>query len=507
MRHTDVMLHTYGWGPFTQFSHNGVSKQVGHLQNTAVGNHWGNMHTADVRQLIGGESLADEGPIFGADVSKVGHGGITEENRVAKAKAMLREAIDYAVNTVGMEFNWSFDIDTLDGNPQNIITTLPESARFKVGENWLARPDTEEGYRYFKKIIETTMQDYPALTKITVWWRHKTNTAYGGLSLTIKEDELPEAWRTAYAAATADARNDFGPGHVYHAQVARAFRRALDELGHSDVKLGYGSWWMEDRHESLLSANHFMPRDMGCYVLDYHMVFGEQQDYRDQLAKVAADRPLVVIEWAHHDDGGYLGRPYLPPENFADKLAQTGASGYGVIHWMTRPLDVFFKNLQNQIWSNTTNEPIERTCEKMAVDFFGRSQSATMAEYLHAWVTTAPQFARETGAGLGNPGSVGDYGSVENHEERAAGCDRRIAILDRVDTSKLSPRALESWKYFRGHEEWIKLFHRAQRDWDRDLQEKTIRKYVEKTSHDDGMTRGEKGILIQHNLKWLKGSE
>lgn len=507
MRHTDVMLHSYGWGPFTQFTYNGVTKSVGYLQNTELGDHWGNMHTADVRQLLGGESLVDEGPIFGAEVSKVGHGGITEGNRVAKAKALLREAVDYAVNSVGMEFNWSFDIDTIDGNPQDIIATLPESARFKVGDNWLARPDTEAGYRFFRKIIETTMKDYPALTKITVWWRHKNNTAFGGLSLTMKSAELPAEWRTIYEAAPVEARNAFGPGHLYHAGVARALRRALDELGHTKVKLGYGSWWMEDRHESLLSANHFMPREMTCYALDYHMAFGERRDYRDQLAKVADDRPLVVIEWAHHDDGGYLGRPYLPPENFATKLKQTGCSGYGVIHWMTRPLDVFFKNLQNQVWSNTTNETIERTCEKMAVDFFGKSQSVAMTEYLKAWMTTAPQFGRETGSGLGKPGSVGNYGSVKNHDERAAACDERIAMLDRVDTAKLSPQALEAWEYFRGHEEWIKLFHLAQKNWDRPLQEKTIQKYIEKSSHDGGMTRGEMGILIQHHLKWLKNTK
>ena len=39
------------------------------------------------------------------------------------------------------------------------------------------------------------------------------------------------------------------------------------------------------------------------------------------------------------------------------------------------------------------------------------------------------------------------------------------------------------------------------------LQEKTIRKYVETTSHDGGMTVGEKGIRIPHNLRWLNGFE
>jgi hypothetical protein len=501
MQHTEVLLHTYGWGPFTQFTHNGVTKSVEYLQNTAYGNHWGVKHTKDVRQLIGGESLADEGPIFGADVSKIGHGGITEENRVAKAKAMLREAIDYAVNTVGMEFNWSFDIDTTYGNPQDIIATLPEEDRFQVGEYWLARPDTENGYLYFKKIIETTMKDFPAISKITVWWRGGAGTSFGGLTLSMKPSDLPEAWRPAYDAAPKEARNIFGPGHLYHAKVAEAFRRALDELGHKDVKLCYGSWRNKKNHPNFVAADHFMPRALTCYGLDYSIQFGEHQTYRNELKKIATNRPFVVIEWAQHDDGKYLGRPYVPPANFATKLKEVGASGYGVIHWMTRPLDIYFKNLQNQVWSSTADESVEMTCRKMALDFFGESQSKVMSEYLNTWVTTAPHFARATTKALGNPG-VG--GAVKDFDQRAKDCDGRIAILDRANTQQFSERALEAWKYFRGHEEWMKLFHMAQKNWDPDLQEKAIRKYAEKASRDGGMTRGEKAILIEHNLKWKK---
>ena len=496
MQHTEVMLHTYGWGPFTQFTHNGVTKSVEYLQNTARGSYWGVKHTEDVRQLIGGEVLADEGPVFGADVSKIGYGGITEENRVPKAKAMLREAIDYAVNTVGMEFNWSFDIDTTYGNPQNIITTLPQEDRFQLGEYWLARPDTEQGYLFFKKIIETTMTDFPAISKITVWWRGNASTNFGGLSFSMKPSDLPGAWRPAYDAAPAEARNRFGPGQLYHAKVAEAFRRALDELGHKDVKLGYGSW---SNHTNFVAADHFMPRALTCYILDYDMRFGEHRTYRNELKKIGSNRPLVVLEWAQHDDGKYLGRPYVPPAEFATKLKEVDASGYGAIHWMTRPLDLFFKSLQNQVWSNTADESIEITCRGMARDFFGESQSELMANYLNTWVTTAPQFGRETRDFLGGPGAGG---AVKDFDRRAEDCDRRIVMLEQADTRQFSERALETWKYFRGHEEWIKLFHLAQKSWDQDLQEKAIRKYVEKASHDGGMTRGEKGILIQHNLKW-----
>jgi hypothetical protein len=501
MRHTEVMLHTYGWGPFTQFTHNGITKSVGYLQNTAYGSHWGVKHTPDIRKLIGGEHLADEGPIFGADVSKIGYGGVTEENRAARAKAMLREAIDYAANTVGMEFNWSFDIDTTFANPQDIIKTLPETDRFKVGEYWLARPDTKNGYLFFKKIIETTMTDYPAISKITVWWRGGTGASFGGLTNTMKPEHVPAEWRAEFDAAPQGVKDAFGPGHLYHAKVARAFRRALDDMGLSHIELCYGSWWKRGNHTNFAAANRFMPREMACYGLDYNMVFGENKKYREQLKKTGVNRPLVVIQWAHHDDGKYLGRPYVPPVDFAEKLKETNASGYGVIHWTTRPLDIFFKSLANQVWSNTADEPIETTCKKMAFDFFDESQGAVMTEYLHTWLTTAPSFGRETGNLLDAPG-VG--GSVSEHDNRIKGCDNRIAILDQVDIEQLSPRALEAWKFFRGHEEWIKLFHMAHKTRNPDLRKQAILKYAEKASYDGNMTRGEKGILIQHNLKWLK---
>ncbi len=118
------------------------------------------------------------------------------------------------------ESTFTVDISTLTndsvyttyGNPQDIIATLPEEDRFQVGEHWLVRPDTETGYLYFKKIIETTMKDFPALSQITVWWRGKAGTDFGGLTLSMTPSELPAAWRPAYDAAPEEAGNIFGPG-------------------------------------------------------------------------------------------------------------------------------------------------------------------------------------------------------------------------------------------------------------------------------------------------------
>lgn len=140
----------------------------------------------------------------------------------------------------------------------------------------------------------------------------------------------------------------------------------------------------------------------------------------------------------------------------------------------------------------------------MALDLFGETAFPVMAEYLYDWMTTAPQFGRETGPALGGDGSTGPEKSVKDYEVRAADCLRRIAILDRVDTATLSPRAREAWRFLRAQEEWIRLFHLAQGASDLELQKKTIRKYAEMIQYDGGPTRGELGILVQHNLKWLR---
>jgi hypothetical protein len=279
-------------------------------------------------------------------------------------------------------------------------------------------------------------------------------------------------------------------------------------LGYRHVVLGYGSWWREDwkgpmHSDNFTPAHHFMPPELTCYPLDYYMAFTHNASFRENLKAIARERRLVLIEWAHHDDGGHLGRPYQPPVDFADKLKKSHIAGYGVIHWMIRPLDVFFKNLQNQVWSNTLNQPLQTTTDAMALHFFGEAASPVMAEYLYDWMTTAPQFGRETGPALGGDGSTGPEKSVMDYEARAANCQRRIEILDRVDHSQLSSSALEAWRFFRAQEEWIRLFHLAQGASDIELQKETIRKYAEMIQHDRGPTRGELGILVQHNLKWL----
>lgn len=503
MRYTSVMLHAYSWNPLHEFSFNGQRKPVKYLQNTRYGKDWGNYGIDDISGLIGADALGDEGPIFGADVGKIGYGGVTMENRVAKAKAMMREVVDYAVNTVGLEFNWAFDVDTLSANPQNLITTLPESSRIKTGGYWIARPDTEEGYKYYKAMIKTMMDDYPGIGRLTLWWRTNSDLLYDGLINALAYEEMPASWQLEYDAAPAEVKGaiapefpSLGPAHLFYGKLSLAFRKALNELGHDNVKLGYGSWiktW--HKYDSFTAANYFQHPGHTAYALEYEMNFDSVEFLRNRLKLTGDKRRLIVIEWAQHDDGMYMGRPYTPPTDFATKLAGTSAEGYGVIHWTTRPLDVFFKNLQNQVWRSTLNEHYTTTTARMAKDYFGENQAEAMARYLDSWLTGAPQFGRET-TPLGWTG-------VLDFENRVAGVSERIALLNKVNQAELSESALARFQYFYGHEEWIRLFHLAQKDWDQDLQKATIKKYVEKASVDGGMTRGEQGLMLQHSIKWL----
>ena len=147
MRYTGVMIHTYGWSPLTQFAFNGQVKKVEYIQNTRNGDHWGVAHTHDVRDLVGGEIFESEGPVFGAETGKIGLNGVTMENRVQKAKELMKKVSLYARDSVGMDFIFAWDVDTKDCNHQEQILTLDPVDRFLEKESgyWLARPDTEKG--------------------------------------------------------------------------------------------------------------------------------------------------------------------------------------------------------------------------------------------------------------------------------------------------------------------------------------------------------------------------
>ena len=122
--------------------------------------------------------------------------------------------------------------------------------------------------------------------------------------------------------------------------------------------------------------------------LDYNVLHDRPQlgddESRKVLRDVAAHRPVIPVIWAHHDDGNYIGRPYTPLAGFGTKLADAQASGFGIIHWTTRPLDLFFKSHAEQVWSATKDDRCGRPATRWRHDRSARPRGARWASISNA---------------------------------------------------------------------------------------------------------------------------
>lgn len=502
-----VMVHAYGNNPMVSFIFNGKTKPVGYLSTTERGRDWSTMHVNDVRRLFGGEVFNSR--VFGADA-----GMVAEDQKADAAQKLMQGVFQYA-GSRSMNVFFAVDVDTASSNPQELIETLPVEARFAVqgGKLWLPNPDTLDGYKYYKAQIDALMAVYPQITDLVVWFRT------GGTPwLDFKVEEMPAAWQEEYkavieknpaAAKCWHSQNMFGIG-----KIVRVFDKALKEAGHDHVRLCSGTW----DFAFLPACDLFMPSHVKLIGLDYGVLHDDsvfdKDVKRQQFAQVAANRPVIPVAWAHHDDGNYIGRSYTPFPGFHSRLTGMSACGFGIIHWTTRPLDLFFQSLSEQVWSATKDRSLRLTCEDMAERSFGPVTRAAMGEYLERWVIDAPKFARETG----------DYfidRPLTNVEQVVAGCQARIKLIERVDSVKLTPEQRDRLNYYKGMEEFITAFYRthemfqnAEALWKKGdvtgacavmvkcRPEKIIEQFA-KVGSLGGMTRGEQGLVVTMNTRWL----
>lgn len=494
MGYNAIMVHAYANNPMAAFTFQGKQRPVGYLSTTSKGRDWGTMHVNDVRRIEGGAIF--DGPVFGSDAAIV-----PDEERVQSARKMMGKVFENASRR-GMGIYFTVDLDTAESNPQELITLLPESARFKNEKGiWLPNPDTPEGFAYYKAAVSDWMQAYPQITTIVVFARHSP-TDWLGL-----DKAMPAAWRKEYEAKIAGIpeakKYKYSTGLFCYAKVARAVERALAECGASKTKVAVGSWGFE----FLPAFDAFLPKNMTVFGLDYDALYGTPQlgtaKGRAALAKVGAHRPVIPVIWAHHDDGQFYGRPYKPFSDFATKLTESKAAGFGVLHWMTRPLDLFFAAHARQVFSATRDEPLRASCDWFAAQFL---QEPELGEYLYRWVTEAPMFGRETNQMLiPKP--------LTNQESVIAGCRSRLKLLEKAKGKNAD--------YFKGLEAFIIAFYETQTNLQRcetayqkgDLPaartaleackpEEVIRQYVAFSSI-GGMTPGEKGLLVSLNTRWL----
>ena len=490
MRYGGIMVHAYGNNPMFAFHHNGLEKPVGYLTTTRSGRDWGTEHVNDVRRLYGAGGVFHK-PVFGAAAAMV-----PETERVAAATRLMRRVFDYAASR-GLDISFAVDVDTLPANPQQIIRTLPLPSRFRSGEAWLPIPDSPAGGAYFDDLFGQLLATYPQIDQVVIWYR-RGRTPW----LTLTPATLPPNWRRNFEEAIARRpelrENKYAAPMFAIGRIVERLGRLLDRTGRSGVEIATGTW----DFDSLRAADAFFPRRAKLMALDWSIEF-ETGKVQSIIRAVSRNRRMTPIIWAHHDDHTYIGRPYTPFRKLAARLAAGGAHGVGIIHWTTRPLDLYFTSTSRQLWQASKDEPLDDTCRRTALRTFGPQAAETGAAYLMKWIVEAPMFGRET---------------TDRFIDRPLTGTRRVAllsrerrhILERIDHHELTGTGLDRWSYFREYERFIEQFFTTQHTLDRgevagtarERPEAAIEQYATAARQGE-ISRGEMALLISLNLRWL----
>jgi hypothetical protein len=500
MRYNTVMIHCYGNSPTFTFDFRGQTKPVGYFTSTAKGNEWGSEHVNDVRRLFGCEGLT--GPVFGSRVALV-----PDEERTEAAIGLMRQVFRLA-HSRGFHLSFVLDVETIESNPQNLIRQLPASARLGDGEFQLANPDTPDGYEYYRAEISTLLGLYPQIDRLVLFFRFEDMPWR-----VIKVDNFPESWKTQFAAALQKnphlRNNETAIPMFVQSKVIAAFGRILRELGRQDVELAGSAFY----YDFMPTADFFFPPETGLVVMDQAETI-EAAGVQQRLQRIGDHRKLYPVLWANHDGRGYLIRPYTPIANFSSFLRTGNCAGVSIIHWETRPLDVYFKSLEAQLWQQTEDQPLPLTCREMAAHTFGESAAEIGGEYLHKWVTEAPRFGRETTDRFVS-------GLLKDPSGVAAKCHERLDLLAKIDQKHLADAGRQWIKYYSDLERFVIAFFESQTAWEeaqalreegrldkarqvlaRSKPEAVIQQFAQLSSM-GGVTKGEQGLIVSMNLRWL----
>ncbi|MHC4545557.1 MAG: discoidin domain-containing protein [Planctomycetota bacterium] len=457
MGYNTIMVHAYGNNPMFTFSFNGIEKPVGYVGTTKRGRDWGNQHINDVRRMPGGEIF--KSAEFGSEAALVG------DNEGIEAKQKMMKSVFSFAEKRGMRVCFALDVDIESMLPQEMIESIAESDRIHNGriwlprpDIWLPRPDRKGGYEFYKAQVKALIGLYPEIDLLAIW-RRNHGAEWGRFK---KAEQLPEEWREEYDAyirqKPAAGKLEQSVCSFALSKVVGAFRKALKEIGRSDIRICTGSWgtnWIPSVAEFFDEEVTIMPLDSSCMVRYRGGSYFYRGDHFADLFK--AKGRIVPIIWAHHDDGEYIGRPLHPHKGFHDTLSKLEAGGYGIIHWMNRPLDLYFRNHSSQVWAATQNEPYRRTCKDMAQRYFGGEQSGILGDYLYRWAMDAPIFGRVTS----NHFFLRDE-YIPNPEQAVQACRKRLRMLESIETSRMTKAQKERVRYFKALENVIVSFCRVQ---------------------------------------------
>ena len=451
MGYNAVMVHSYHNNPMHTYEFNGFKKEVGYISTSAKGRDWGNIPINDVRRLPGGEIFS--GAEFGSEIAMV-----PDERRVEVAQSVMAEVFSYALAR-GVKVNYAWDIDMpLLFLKNSMIQGIPEDEKFYLSKNdvWIPLPDKPEGYAFYKAQLEGLLSSYPMLDDITFFRRGASFFRNAGL------EELPEKWQEEYASVmmqnpkleALDKQEVIGS--FITAKLIAGYQQILKDMGKGDIQLGTGSW----NHYFVVPTAAFLPEGISILPIDWESRFDksfmENGDILNDFASPECKNRVIPFIWAHHDDGRYVGRPFIPTKDLYTKLSQAGCNSFGVFHWMNRPLDLFFKSMSRQVWRETVNESLDKTISFSARHYFG---TESMSVYFKEWLSNAPMFGRAT---LMNFFYRNMDDGVFDFEKAIVECEKRIAILDGADVSQMTGKQEEYLEYFKTLEQFIIDFSKTQ---------------------------------------------
>jgi hypothetical protein len=124
---------------------------------------------------------------------------------------------------------------------------------------------------------------------------------------------------------------------------------------------------------------------------------------------------------------------------------------------MTRPLDLYFKNHNNQVWAATRNQSRRDTSMAAGRHYFGSASSPGLGEYLDVWWSDAPIFGRVTTDHFFRGNEF-----IAEPKEAINGCQRRLKMLQQVDRSRMTTEQQERLAHFEALEQLLISFCQVQ---------------------------------------------
>ena len=451
MGYNTIMVHTYHNNPMHTYEFKGLRKEVGYICTSAKGRDWGNIPINDVRRLPGGEIFTS--PEFGSEIAMV-----PDDQRVDMAQKTMSGVFSHALQR-GMKVNFSFDVDMpLSFLKNTMIQNISEEDKFYISKAdiWIPRPDKTGGYEFYKSQLDGLFSAYPMLTDITFFRRSRSFFKEARLT------EMPVKWQDEYNGFfqrypyLKDLNQRELIGSFIMSKLVRGYQQILKDMGKVDINLATGCW----NHDFVVPTAAFLPGDIKLMPIDWNVrknrSMMEDAAILSGFSTPECKKRVIPFLWAHHDDGEYVGRPYKPTGDLYEKIKQGDCAGFGVFHWMNRPLDLYFKNMIRQVWDGSKNETFDGTCRFMAKHYFG---TETLANYFNEWVSNAPIFGRATHVNFFyRPWKECTF----NFESAISGCNKRIRILNTANTSNMTSKQKDYLGYFKALEQFIIDFSNTQ---------------------------------------------